>query len=247
MTALWILGALAVLLIAFGPVLERIRPVPPHLKILSGTCGGLLALATVLLYPGIWPGFWPSLLTVSLYLVSLYLRWRWLWLLAPVILALLILRTYLGLAAAPELLATEDTLEVLHLLLWAVATAAVWLATMQAALLLYQHRRLKRGQPLSVGVGLPLDEMSRILTALASASLALVTFALAYSWWWEQFLTETPIHLAKYILAGGAWALLAGLLISYWLFGLRGYRLVGWMFGVLGTLALSLAWSISLD
>ena len=210
-------------------------------------------------YPGLWPGLWLSLLAVAAYLGSLQLSQRWHRRLAPVVLlSLLLLLSLLamrlsqgldmavGTSSAHRLAPVGfagDLWQMFHLLLWVLATAAIWLAAMQAALLLRQRRRIKQGgQPAEER--LPLDDMDRILTALASASLVLVTLALLYSYWWYGA-GANPISASKYYLSAGIWLLAAAVPASRWLFGWRGYRLAGWFFAVLGVLVMVFAWGFS--
>lgn len=232
-------------------------PLPRSLQTMSGSFGGLLALASVWLQPQLGANTWLALplalLIVPAYLGSLHIRSsRFQWLAALLWASVLLLvaghtgggvtAAIGGRAASPE--SSQLLLLLLHLLLWVLATAVVWLATMQAAVLVRHHYCIKKGVQLPPDEQLPLNDMHRLLTFLAGTGLVLVTMAVLFSYWWQS-VEEGATAPVKYYLALSSWLLVVALLGSRWLLGWRGYRVAGWIFAALGTLALTLAWGFS--
>lgn len=125
----------------------------------------------------------------------------------------------------------------LHIILSIAAYSILFMAAMQAVLLLLQNRELKHKTHTRVWVKLlpPLQTMERLLFDMILVGFALLSVALGLGWLGVTDLLAQ--HLAhKTVFSGLAWLLFAWLIFGHWKFGWRGKRAANmtlWGFGLL--------------
>lgn len=145
----------------------------------------------------------------------------------------------LGLVMPPHPLAVDTDWRLqLHAVVSLLAYAHLALATVQALLLLIQHRRLRNHRPGGFVRGMPpLTTTEDLLFQMLTVSFGLLTLSLLTGFLFvEDIFAQSLVH--KTVLSLFTWLVLGVILWGRWRYGWRGRIAVGWILGAFVSLVL---------